>query len=134
MRFAGVYNMEKRRSHFKLVTLNLSLLFFSTFFLFACTTVEFVRKDLTPQKKAVVRYSPSSSVDTEAKHREELKKQALSFCGGDYEITKEYQAKDETGTSTGLGTDFGVGAGSSIFIGGSRGNTAMYNFVEFSCK
>ena len=99
-----------------------------------CTTVEFVRKDLTPSKKAVVRYSPSSSPSSEAKYRDELKKQAMGFCGGDFEITKEYQAKDETGTSTGLGTGFGVGAASSIFIGGSRGNTAMYNFVEFSCK
>ena len=112
------------------------LYFYSLIFLLfcSCTTVEFVRKDFAPQKKAVIRYPPSSSVDKEAKYREDFKKKATSFCSGEYEITKEYQARDETGRSTGVGTGFGVGTGSSVFIGGSQGTTAMYNFIEFTCK
>lgn len=99
-----------------------------------CTTVEFVRKDLTPKKQAVVRYSPTSSDSKEAKYKDEVKRQALLFCGTDYEITKEYQARDEANSSAGIGTGFGIGGGSSLFISGANRSTVMYNFVEFSCK
>lgn len=104
------------------------------FFLTGCTTVEFVRKDIIPKKQAIVRYSPPSSESQEAKYREEVKRQALIFCGTDFEITKEYQARDEANTSAGVGTGFGIGGGSTILISGANRNTAMYNFVEFACK
>lgn len=103
-------------------------------FLFtACTTVEFVRRDTNPVKKAVLRHSPPSSTEKAEKYKEEVAKKAHEFCGGDFDITKEYQAREETGTSTGLGTGVGVGMG-GIMIGGATRNTAMYNFVEFSCR
>lgn len=101
-------------------------------FLAACTTVEFVRKDLTPQKKAVVRFSPPSSPEREKDYKEELAKKASEFCGGPFEITKEYQAREESG-GTGVGTGVGFGAG-AIFIGGASPSSTMYNFVELSCK
>ncbi len=102
-----------------------------------CTTVEFVRKDTKPVKQAVIRYAPQSNPDKEAKYREEFKKQASGFCGGEFDITKEYQAREETGSSTGVGTGFGTGMGvgvGGIFLGGSSRNTAMYQFIEFACK
>lgn len=99
-----------------------------------CTTIEFVRKDLSPRRQAIVRFVPPSNTKREADYREELKKQATAFCGGGYEITKEYQAREETGSSAGVGTGFGIGSSSSIFVGGSDRGTAMYNFVEFVCK
>lgn len=99
-----------------------------------CTTVEFVRKDLSPNKHAVVRYSLPSDSNREAKYRAELEKQATNFCGGAFQVTKEYEAREQTGSSAGLGTGFGIGRSSSIFIGGSDRATAMYRFVEFDCK
>lgn len=114
----------------KMTGLFIILLFLTT----GCTTVEFVRKDTLPKKQAIVRYSPTSSESQEAKYKEEVKRQALNFCGTDFEITKEYQARDEANTSAGVGTGFGIGGGSTILISGSNRNTAMYNFVEFVCK
>lgn len=111
-------------------------IFYSTLFLLicGCTTVEFVRKDFTPRRQAVVRFTPPSNPRREADYRTELAKQATNFCGGAYEITKEYQAREETGTAAGVGTGFGIGTSGSIFVGGSDRSTAMYNFVEFFCK
>lgn len=112
------------------------LSYFITIFLLisGCTTVEFVRKDLSPSKQAVVRYSLPSNPSREAKYRAELEKQATNFCDGPFQITKEYEAREETGSSAGVGTGFGIGRSSSIFIGGSDRATAMYRFVEFVCK
>ncbi len=107
----------------------LLLIFFS-----GCVSVEFVRKDISPEKKAVLRYSPPSSIEREAEYREEVKKKATEFCGGEYQVTKEYQARDLSDTSVGVGTGFGIGSHSSIMIGGSRPTTTMYNFVEVTCK
>lgn len=98
-----------------------------------CTTVEFVRKETYPQKQAVLRYQPSSKPSKEAKARNEVEKKARDFCGGDYEITKEYQARQNTGASTGVGTGLGIGMG-GIMVGASQDNSAMYNMVELSCK
>ncbi len=98
-----------------------------------CTTVEFVRKDLAPTKQAVVRYAPASSEKSRSKYLQEVDKQARNFCEGNYQITKEYQARDETGASSGVGTGVGMGMG-GIFVGGSHRNSAMYNFVEFTCQ
>lgn len=105
----------------------------SIFLFSGCTTVEFVRKDYSPTKQAIVRYSPSSSEKSRTKYRQEVDKQAKNFCEGNYQIVKEYQARDETGSSAGVGTGVGMGMG-GVFIGGSSRNTAMYNFVEFTCN
>ncbi len=109
---------------------NFITLSFYLIILSGCSTVEFIRKDTTPKKQAIVRYPPTSN---DSKYREDLNKQANRFCGGDFEITKEYQARDETGSSAGVGTGMGFGMG-GVMLGGSTRNTAMYNFVEFSCK
>lgn len=98
-----------------------------------CTTVEFVRKDTAPEKKAILRHVPPSSETKAAKYKEEVDKKAVEFCGGGYDITREYQARQPTGQSTGVGTGIGVGMG-GILIGGSRVNTSMYNFIELNCK
>lgn len=97
-----------------------------------CTTVDFVRKDFTPQKQGVLRYDPPSSEKSREKYRAEVDKKATAFCGGDYRITKEYQAREESGVSTGVGTGMSVGMG-GVFLGGSNRATTMYNFVEFAC-
>lgn len=99
----------------------------------ACSTVEFVRKDLTPHRQGVVRYLPTDSADREAKYRADLNKKATDFCGGPYKVTREYQALEESGSSAGVGTGFGVGAG-AIFVGGADRGTTMYNYVEFTCS
>ena len=104
------------------------------FLLGGCTTVEFVRKDFTPRRQAVLRYAPPGSENREVKYRIELSKQATDFCGGEFAITREFQAREETGSSAGLGTGFGIGGSGSIFVGGSDRSTAMYNFVEIACK
>lgn len=103
-------------------------------FLSGCTTVEFVRKDFTPRRQAVLRYAPPSSESRAVKYRIELSKQATNFCGGEFDITKEFQAREETGSAAGIGTGFGIGGSGSIFVGGSDRSTAMYNFVEIACK
>jgi hypothetical protein len=97
-----------------------------------CTTVEFVRKDLTPKKQAVLRYSPPSSEKSEAKYRAKLNEQATSFCGGPYTVLKEYEALQDSGRSTGVGTGVGLGFG-GILIGGSSQQQEMYHFVEIAC-
>jgi len=96
-------------------------------------TVEFVRLETRPQKQAVVRYYPTDKPEHEAKYREDLKNKATNFCDGDYTITKEYQARDESNSSAGVATGFGIGH-SAIMVGGAGPRTTMYNFVEFICK
>jgi hypothetical protein len=112
---------------------NFSAVLVFLFLLSGCTTVDFVRKDLTPKKTAVLRYSPQSSAKGDEKHKAKLSEQARGFCGGDFEITKEYEALQETGSSTGVGTGVGFGMG-GIFIGGANRNEQMYHFVEIACK
>lgn len=102
------------------------------FFLGGCTTVEFVRKDTTPEKKAVLRHTPPSDEKKAAKYKDEVNKKAHEFCGGDFNVTKEYQARQPTGSSTGLGTGVGLGMG-GIMLGTSHQSSVMYNFVELSC-
>jgi len=104
-------------------------------FLSACgTTVEFVRKDTSPRKQGVLRYEPYSDLKKEANARNELTKKANEFCGpAGFEIIKEYQAREESGTSRGLSTGIGFGS-SAVFLGGGRRSTKMYNFVEFQCR
>ncbi|KYG63190.1 hypothetical protein AZI86_15925 [Bdellovibrio bacteriovorus] len=113
--------------------LQTAILIFSGVLLCGCTSVEFVRKETYPQKQAVLRYQPSSKPNKEAKSRAELEKKAHEFCAGDYEITKEYQSRQNTGASTGVGTGLGIGMG-GIMVGASQDNSAMYNMVELSCK
>ena len=113
--------------------MNAALLIFSILFLSGCTTVKFVRKDFTPEKKAVLRYLPPSTEEKDKKFRDKVAQEAKSFCGGEYKVTKEYQAREETGTSTGVGTGVGFGMGGVMLGGGSR-NTAMYNFTEVTCQ
>lgn len=114
--------------------LKYSLSILATFLLICgCTTVEFVRKDISPSKRAILRYSSPSNANREARYQEEVRKKASAFCGGEYKTTKEYQAREATGSSTGIGTGFGVGMG-GILVGGSNQNTAMYNFVEVECQ
>ncbi|AGH95813.1 hypothetical protein [Pseudobdellovibrio exovorus] len=112
----------------------INLIFFAllTVFLSACSTVEFVRKDTAPTRQGVVRYYPTDDAEREAKYRADLNKKATEFCGGDFKITREYQALEEGRSSTGISTGFGVGAG-AIFVGGSNRGSTMYNYVEFSC-
>ncbi len=98
-----------------------------------CTTVEFVRKDQTPQKQAVLRYPSQSNQSDDAKYREKLNRHARDFCGGEYSTTKEYQAREQSTSSVGLGTGVGFGAG-SVFMGTSDRGSSMYNYVEVSCK
>lgn len=97
-----------------------------------CTTVEFVRRDTSPEKKGILRYSPTSSASKESKYRDKVSKEARGFCGGEYEITKEYQAREDTGTSTGVGTGMSVGMG-GLMVGAAHRNDELYNFVEFRC-
>lgn len=99
-----------------------------------CTTVEFVRKDFSPRRQALLRYAPPSNEARSVKYRIELNKQAREFCGGEFETTREFQAREETGSSAGIGTGFGIGGSGSVFVGGSDRSTAMYNFVEIACK
>lgn len=113
--------------------LALTVLFF---FLAACTTVEFVRKDLTPRKQAVLRYPPQTDAKREGEYREKLNRQAAEFCAGPFKIEREYEALESedrsSGVRTGIGTGFGVGGG-AIFVGGSNRSPTMYHFVELSC-
>lgn len=110
-------------------------LFFIIYSLMACTTVEFVRKDLTPQKQGVLRHSLTSNEKKTAEYRAEINKKAGEFCGSEFTITKEYQAMDESRSTAGVGTGFGIGrGGGSLFIGSAGSDRTMYNFIEFSCK
>lgn len=104
-----------------------------------CTTVEFVRKDLTPKKQAVVRYPPQSNPEKEQKFRNELNERATEFCAGPFEITKEYEALTESAAGPIVGTGFGLGHhrrgfGTGVFLGGSGSNERTYHFVELSCS
>jgi len=100
----------------------------------SCTTVEFVRKDLSPQRRAILRYAPQSNSEHEAKYRTKLNQQATDFCGGNFQIIKEYEALQETNNppSIGFGTGFGYG-GSGIIVGGSAPSSRTYHFVEINC-
>lgn len=111
------------------------LFILSVLFVSGCShTVEFVRRDTSPQKQGVVRYYPTDKPEHEAKYRQDLKNKATNFCGGDYTITKEYQARDESNSSAGVATGFGIGGHSSVIFGGAGPRTTMYNFVEFTCN
>lgn len=115
----------------------MKIYFLISIFLFistGCTTVEFIRKDTSPRKTALVRYALASSPEREKEYREVLDKEAKEFCGGDYYITKEYQAREESSSSAGVGTGFGIGRGTSIFMGGYNRPTSLYNFAEFDCR
>lgn len=103
------------------------------FFISGCTSVEFVRKETSPQKKGLIRHSPTSDSEKTAKYRVKVNQAAKDFCGGEFNITKEYQALEESGSGVGTGVGFG-GSGSSIFFGGSNRGTTMYNYIEFNCK
>lgn len=112
----------------RLFSLLLTLLFIT-----GCTTVEFVRKETKPQKQAVLRYIPTDDERKEEKYREKVARKASNFCGGaNYAITREYQAREPTGYTTGVGSGMAVGMG-GVFLGGSNASTRMYNFVEFTC-
>ena len=100
----------------------------------SCTTVEFVRKETNPQKQAILRHSPPSNTEQESKYRDKVFQEARGFCGGDFNVTKEYQALDESSQRAGLGTGFGVGANSSIFMSSAGPSRSMYSFVEISCR
>lgn len=104
------------------------------FILTSCTTVEFVRKDVTPQKQGVLRHSITSDEKKAAEYRAEVNKKAREFCGTDFTITKEYQAREEARSTAGIGTGFSIGRSSSLFIGGMGPSSSMYDFVEFMCK
>lgn len=120
------------RGEYMHVKSNIILISIIGFFLSACSTVEFVRKDTAPTRQGVVRYFPTDDAEREAKYRADLDKKATEFCGGQYKVTREYQALEEGHTSTGISTGFGVGAG-AVFVGGSNRGSTMYNYVEFSC-
>jgi hypothetical protein len=98
-----------------------------------CTTVEFVRKDFTPNKQATLRYPAQSSQIDDTKYRKKLNTEAIEFCGGEYIITKEYQAREVGSSAVGVGTGVGIGAG-SIFMGTTDRGSSMNNFAEISCK
>jgi hypothetical protein len=104
------------------------------FVLSSCTTVEFVRKETTPHKQGVLRFSPPSSESKEAEYKAEAANKAREFCGGDFTITKEYQTLDQSRSTAGVGTGFGLGGGFGMVLGGSGPSQTMYNFIEFSCK
>ena len=80
-----------------------------------------------------MRYLPPSSDAREAEAREQITKQATAFCGGEFNITKEYQALSPRSSSVGIGTGFSTGGSSIIFSSANRSET-MYNFVELVCK
>lgn len=98
-----------------------------------CTTVEFVRKDVTPQKQGILRHSTTSNPKREAEYKEKVNEKAREYCGGDFQITREYEARDVSSSSVGVGTGFGFGRSSSVLVGGSAPTQNMYSFVEFTC-
>lgn len=110
-----------------------TLLFACFTLICGCTTVEFVRKDLAPQKQGVLRYLPTTNAEKEAKYKAKVNDQARDFCGGEFAITKEYQALKDSDVSTGVGTGVSFGMG-GLFLGGSSRDETMYNFVEFVCR
>jgi len=112
-----------------------SLLLIFLIALTSCTTVEFVRRDITPVKGAILRYPPQSDPARQAKFRAEAEEKARGYCGGDFQISKEYEAMEERpgSSSVGVGTGFGYGR-TGILIGGSSRSQTMYHFVEIVCK
>ena len=99
-----------------------------------CTSVEFVRKDISPTKQGILRHSPPSNEAKAAEYKVLVEEKAREYCGGNFKITKEYEALGESRTTAGVGTGFGVGRRSSILIGGSGPSERMYHFVEFACQ
>ena len=115
-----------------------SFLLLFTLVLSGCTTVDFVRKDLTPEKRAIVRYPPQSKPESESKYRAELESEATEFCGGPYEITREYEQLTETPGTTGIGTGLGFGYGrrgfgTGLALGTSFPQERTYHYVELAC-
>ncbi|MEZ0391066.1 MAG: hypothetical protein ACAH59_02545 [Pseudobdellovibrionaceae bacterium] len=100
----------------------------------ACTTVEFVRKDLTPRKEGILRHNPASSPERETEYREKVNAKAREFCGGDFTITREYEALAEARTTAGIGTGVGIGSRGSVTIGGIGPSESTYHFTEFICN
>lgn len=102
-----------------------------------CTTVDVVRKDLSPTKLLVLRYTPQSDHDREAQRRDIINQKALDFCGGEFHIIREYEALEETGgySGVGIGTGFGFhhGFGTAVSVGTTTPHSQMYRFVEVEC-
>jgi hypothetical protein len=111
-------------------------LILTTILVTACSTVEFVRKDFTPHRQGVFRSSTTASESRQAKDREEINQKAKEFCGGEFTVTKEYQALEPTRTTAGVGAGLGMGIGtnSAFMLGSSTATERMFNFVEFVCK
>jgi len=102
--------------------------------LYSCTTVEFVRKETTPEKKAVVKHSITSDEKKAAKYKDEVNKKATEFCGNsNFTITKEYEALEPAQSTVGVGTGFGY-SNTSLLIGSAVPSQTMASFVEFTCK
>ena len=118
---------------------SITLCFF--LFLASCTSVEFVRKDLTPRKQGVLRYSPTSSADREKEARDKVTQKATEFCGGAFQIVRECQAREDGG-GTGFGTGIGFGGGGAgVMLGtstrkgpppGRAGPRAILRFIILS--
>lgn len=106
---------------------------FLIFGLCSCTSVEFVRKDISPTKQGILRHFPASNEAKAAEYKALVDEKAREYCGGNFKITKEYQALGESRTTAGVGTGFGIGRRSSFMIGGTGPSERMYHFVEFDC-
>lgn len=102
-------------------------------FISACTSVEFVRKETSPERKGLIRHFPTTDQEKAAEYRVKVNKAANDFCGGEFNISREFQAREESGSGVGTGVGFGSGGG-SIFLGGSNRGSTMYNYVEIICR
>lgn len=100
--------------------------------LHSCTTVEFVRKETSPERRAVLRHSPPSNEKRAAKYKAAVDKKATEFCGGPYTIAREYQALETSKSSVGIGTGFG--SSSSVIIGSSMPSRDLASYVEIVCR
>ena len=67
-------------------------------------------------------------------YKTKINEKAREFCDGEFTVTKEYEALEQSRSSAGIGTGFGFGGGSSILIGGAGPSQTMYQFVEFKCN
>jgi hypothetical protein len=102
------------------------------FFIGGCTTVEFVSKEVTPTRQATLRHLTPSSNTSYVDYRDKVNKKASEFCEGDFEITNEYQALEESNSST-RASSIGLGSG-TIFAGGAHRGPTTYNMVEVACR
>jgi hypothetical protein len=98
-----------------------------------CTTVKFLRKDISPVRKAALMYPLPSSSEREKEYRNEFRDQAREFCSGDYYVIREYQERHPTGSAVGLGTGFGIGSHTGVIIGGTQMSSEVFTFVEIGC-